>query len=170
MAESDVLVVPSRPLPDGTDDDTDLSLFFYCAAGMEPERLKRKFGERLSFWGGAIDSQHVLPSASPVEVEEHPPLPQPLRADEGRPGGLRGAPGGRGSGRVESAGGEGPDLDLAEGHQERREPLRLVDVGGPVERNQQVALTLETHSDRNVQLCRSIAMPFQPACTIVSIV
>ena len=41
------------------------------AKGMDPAWLKREFGDRLSFWGGAIDSQHVLPSASPEEVREH---------------------------------------------------------------------------------------------------
>jgi uroporphyrinogen decarboxylase len=41
------------------------------AAGMEPSRLKSRFGDRLTFWGGAIDAQHVLPSASPETVREH---------------------------------------------------------------------------------------------------
>ncbi len=40
------------------------------AEGMDPAELKRDFGERLVFWGGAIDSQGVLPSASPEEVRE----------------------------------------------------------------------------------------------------
>ncbi|GAB6164926.1 uroporphyrinogen decarboxylase family protein [Thermostilla marina] len=40
------------------------------AAGMDPEGLKARFGDRLVFWGGAIDSQHVLPSATPDEVRE----------------------------------------------------------------------------------------------------
>lgn len=41
------------------------------AAGMEPAALKRQFGDRLVFWGGAIDAQHVLPHAAPEEVREH---------------------------------------------------------------------------------------------------
>jgi len=41
------------------------------AAGMDPAELKRRFGDRLSFWGGGIDAQHVLPEASPAEVREH---------------------------------------------------------------------------------------------------
>lgn len=41
------------------------------AEGMEPVRLKAEFGQRLVFWGGAIDAQHVLPCASPEEVREH---------------------------------------------------------------------------------------------------
>jgi uroporphyrinogen decarboxylase len=38
---------------------------------MEPASLKAAFGDRLSFWGGALDAQHVLPNASPQEVREH---------------------------------------------------------------------------------------------------
>ena len=37
---------------------------------MEPRRLKDRFGARLAFWGGAIDSQHVLPTASPDRVRD----------------------------------------------------------------------------------------------------
>ncbi|NLE44765.1 MAG: hypothetical protein GX620_08590, partial [Chloroflexi bacterium] len=36
--------------------------------GMAPGELKRRFGNRLVFWGGGIDSQHVLPFASADEV------------------------------------------------------------------------------------------------------
>ena len=35
---------------------------------MVPGELKRDFGDKLVFWGGAIDSQHVLPVASSDEV------------------------------------------------------------------------------------------------------
>ena len=38
------------------------------AAHMDPVRLKREFGDRLTFWG-AIDTQHVLPWGTPQEVE-----------------------------------------------------------------------------------------------------
>jgi uroporphyrinogen decarboxylase len=38
------------------------------AAGMDSAELKREFGADLSFWG-AIDTQHVLPFASPDEVK-----------------------------------------------------------------------------------------------------
>ncbi len=41
------------------------------AEGMEPARLKAQYGDRLVFWGGGIDAQHVLPCASPEEVREH---------------------------------------------------------------------------------------------------
>lgn len=40
------------------------------ASGMDPADLKAKFGGQLTFWGGAIDAQHVLPVASPQEVRE----------------------------------------------------------------------------------------------------
>ena len=38
---------------------------------MDPEALKAQFGQQLTFWGGAIDAQHVLPRASPKNVREH---------------------------------------------------------------------------------------------------
>jgi len=28
---------------------------------MEPEQLKKRYGERLSFWGGGVDTQTTLP-------------------------------------------------------------------------------------------------------------
>ena len=40
------------------------------AADMDPSELKARFGDRLVFWGGGIDAQHVLPSASPETVRE----------------------------------------------------------------------------------------------------
>jgi uroporphyrinogen decarboxylase len=36
---------------------------------MDPGRLKRRFGDRLSFWG-TVDIQEVLPFGSPADVEE----------------------------------------------------------------------------------------------------
>ena len=41
------------------------------AKNMSPQDLKSKFGGRLVFWGGAIDAQHVLPSATPDVVRDH---------------------------------------------------------------------------------------------------
>ena len=38
------------------------------AAGMDPGRLKREFGDRLVFWGGGIDTQRTLPFGTPEEV------------------------------------------------------------------------------------------------------
>ena len=40
-------------------------------ANMEPEKLKREFGKYLTFWGGAVDPQHVLAHKSPREVREY---------------------------------------------------------------------------------------------------
>ncbi|HDP35884.1 MAG TPA: hypothetical protein ENN29_12340, partial [Candidatus Hydrogenedentes bacterium] len=40
------------------------------AADMEPADLKARFGDRLSFWGGGIDAQHILPHGTPEQVRE----------------------------------------------------------------------------------------------------
>jgi hypothetical protein len=40
------------------------------ATGMEPEKLKAEFGDRIVFWGGGVDTQHVLPYGTPEEVRE----------------------------------------------------------------------------------------------------
>jgi uroporphyrinogen decarboxylase len=40
------------------------------APGMAPERLKAEYGKDLVFWGGGIDSQHILPFATPERVRE----------------------------------------------------------------------------------------------------
>jgi len=38
------------------------------AAGMDPAWLKERFGSRVAFWGGGVDTQRTLPFASPDEV------------------------------------------------------------------------------------------------------
>ena len=38
------------------------------ATKMEPERLKREFGNDIVFWGGGVDTQHTLFSKSPDDV------------------------------------------------------------------------------------------------------
>jgi len=38
------------------------------APGMDAALLKRKFGKNIVFWGGGIDSQHILPFATPAQV------------------------------------------------------------------------------------------------------
>ena len=38
------------------------------ATGMEPRQLKKKYGGKLVFWGGGIDTQHTLPFGTPDEV------------------------------------------------------------------------------------------------------
>jgi len=59
-------------LPDLVDNGIDiLNPVQISARGMDPARLKAGWGDQLSFWGGAIDAQHVLPHASPGEVREH---------------------------------------------------------------------------------------------------
>jgi hypothetical protein len=40
------------------------------AAGMVPAELKANFGDRVVFWGGGVDTQHVLPFGTPAEVRE----------------------------------------------------------------------------------------------------
>jgi uroporphyrinogen-III decarboxylase len=35
---------------------------------MDPDELKRKFGERITFWGGGIDTQRTLPFGSSDDV------------------------------------------------------------------------------------------------------
>ncbi len=40
------------------------------AAGMEPERLKEKYGDRIVFWGGGVDTQKTLPFGTPADVRE----------------------------------------------------------------------------------------------------
>jgi hypothetical protein len=40
------------------------------AAGMEPEKLKAKYGKDIVFWGGGIDTQKVLPFGTVEEVRE----------------------------------------------------------------------------------------------------
>ena len=39
-----------------------------AAAGMDTRELKKRFGARLSFWGGGCDTQRVLPRGTPAEV------------------------------------------------------------------------------------------------------
>ena len=38
------------------------------AAGMDGKMLKEKYGEKFTFWGGAVDTQKVLPFGTPEEV------------------------------------------------------------------------------------------------------
>jgi len=58
-------------IPDLLDNGIDiLNPVQISAADMDPGQLKTKFGDKLSFWGGAIDTQHVLAVAGPGEVAE----------------------------------------------------------------------------------------------------
>lgn len=38
------------------------------AAGMDAAELKARHGDRLTFWGGGVDTQHTLPFGSPEQV------------------------------------------------------------------------------------------------------
>lgn len=40
------------------------------AQGMEPKRLKERFGHKITFWGGGCDTQRVLPFGTPDEVRK----------------------------------------------------------------------------------------------------
>lgn len=40
------------------------------AAGMEPQGLVAKYGKRITFWGGGVDTQKTLPFGTPEEVYE----------------------------------------------------------------------------------------------------
>lgn len=40
------------------------------ATGMEPQALKAKYGDRLVFWGGGVDTQKTLPFGTPASVRE----------------------------------------------------------------------------------------------------
>ncbi|MEE9191975.1 MAG: uroporphyrinogen decarboxylase family protein [Candidatus Aerophobetes bacterium] len=40
-----------------------------CSASqMDPSELKKRFGDRISFWGGGVDTQHTLPFGTSDEV------------------------------------------------------------------------------------------------------
>jgi hypothetical protein len=40
------------------------------AAEMDPEGLARDFGEKATFWGGGVDTQHTLPFGTPNQIRE----------------------------------------------------------------------------------------------------
>ncbi len=57
-------------IPDLIDNGIDiLNPVQITAKDMVPGVLKKRFGEALVFWGGGIDSQHVLPFATPDKVK-----------------------------------------------------------------------------------------------------
>ena len=42
-----------------------------CSAdGMDPQGLKDKYGDRITFWGGGVNTQHTLPFGTPDQVRE----------------------------------------------------------------------------------------------------
>jgi hypothetical protein len=40
------------------------------AANMDPAELKERFGDRVTFWGGGVDTQHTLPFGTPEKVRQ----------------------------------------------------------------------------------------------------
>jgi uroporphyrinogen decarboxylase len=40
------------------------------AQGMDTKALKKEFGKDITFWGGGVDTQHVLPFGTPQEVRD----------------------------------------------------------------------------------------------------
>ena len=58
-------------IPDLLDNGIDiLNPIQLSAKGMNPARLKAAYGDRLVFWGGGIDSQRLLPRATPAVVRD----------------------------------------------------------------------------------------------------
>jgi uroporphyrinogen decarboxylase len=58
-------------IPDLMDNGIDvLNPVQISANDMDPASLKTRFGDKLCFWGGGIDSQHVLPSGTPEQIRE----------------------------------------------------------------------------------------------------
>ena len=59
-------------IPDLLDNGIDiLNPVQISAADMDPGELKAQFGDRLTFWGGGIDTQRVLSFAGPEEIRSH---------------------------------------------------------------------------------------------------
>lgn len=58
-------------IPDFIESGFDILNPVQCsAAEMQPQRLKKEFGNKITFWGGGIDTQKTLPFGTPDEVRE----------------------------------------------------------------------------------------------------
>jgi hypothetical protein len=58
-----------RLLPDFIEAGFDILNPVQCsAAGMDPRDLKDRFGDRIVFWGGGVDTQRTLPFGTPDDV------------------------------------------------------------------------------------------------------
>ena len=58
-------------IPDLIDAGVDiLNPVQFSAANMDSENLKEKFGDKITFWGGGVDTQKILPFGTPEEVSE----------------------------------------------------------------------------------------------------
>ncbi len=42
----------------------------WTADNMDPQLLKEKYGDKVTFWGGGVNTQHTLPFGTPEEVRE----------------------------------------------------------------------------------------------------
>jgi len=42
----------------------------FNAADMDSAKLKKQYGDRLTFWGGGVDTQKTLPFGTPQEVRD----------------------------------------------------------------------------------------------------
>jgi uroporphyrinogen decarboxylase len=61
-----------RLLPDLIDAGLDaINPVQISSAGMEARGLKADFGRDITLWGGGCDTQHILPSGAPDEVQRH---------------------------------------------------------------------------------------------------
>jgi uroporphyrinogen decarboxylase len=58
-------------IPDLIDNGIDaLNPVQITARGMDPAGLKARFGDKLTFWGGAVNTQKTLPRGTPAEIRE----------------------------------------------------------------------------------------------------
>ena len=58
-------------LPDIVDSGFDiLNPVQTSAAGMDARQLKDRFGDRITFWGGGVDTQKTLPFGTPQEIRQ----------------------------------------------------------------------------------------------------
>jgi hypothetical protein len=58
-------------LPDLVESGFDILNPVQCSAvGMDPKMLKEKFGDKVTFWGGGIDTQRTLPFGTPEEIRK----------------------------------------------------------------------------------------------------
>ncbi len=58
-------------LPDIVEAGFDILNPVQCsAAGMDPKTLKERFGAKLTFWGGGVDTQKTLPFGTPEQVRQ----------------------------------------------------------------------------------------------------
>jgi uroporphyrinogen-III decarboxylase len=58
-------------IPDLIDCGVDILNPVQCSAeGMDAQNLKQKFGDKLTFWGGGVDTQKVLPFGTVADVRK----------------------------------------------------------------------------------------------------